>query len=386
MKKIGFFISNFNPINLTHINFLNEIKKEFSLDEIYLKISNDGQNTLPIIPHAIKKKMCLLAIKNLDCFKLYDDVYSTKDYDFATIFNRIKNKDNSLFFIVSPFFISNLPKIYDINKITKFAKIISLISPKKYNLLSKKFSIYGDNVILKEKNLQLINSKKLRIMLSLDKDCSSYLDPLVLKYIKQNNLYSKKEFLYLECLQSCKKHTSQKRFAHCTFVAKAAKELAKTYGENELDAQIAGLLHDIMKEKNKEYMLNLFKTFKTNLEDSQKLNPKIWHGLAGAIYVKQILGLDDEKIINSIKYHTVPKKNMSTFEKIIFIADRISQDRTYKNVNFLRSLAITNLDSALIYSLSNTIISLIKKKSTISTPTIECYNNLILKNRSKNKQ
>ena len=105
MKKIGFFISNFNPINLTHINFLNEIKKEFSLDEIYLKISNDGQNTLPIIPHAIKKKMCLLAIKNLDCFKLYDDVYSTKDDDFATIFNRIKNKDNCLFFIVSPFFI-----------------------------------------------------------------------------------------------------------------------------------------------------------------------------------------------------------------------------------------------------------------------------------------
>ena len=94
--------------------------------------------------------------------------------------------------------------------------------------------------------------------------------------------------------------------------------------------------------------------------------------------MEKILGIDIKNIINAVKYHTVPRKDMTTFEKIIFIADRISKDRIYKDVAYLRKLAKSNINEAVLYSLKNTIGSLLKKEGTISTPTIECYNKLIL--------
>jgi predicted HD superfamily hydrolase involved in NAD metabolism len=144
-------------------------------------------------------------------------------------------------------------------------------------------------------------------------------------------------------------------------------------------------MHDVMKEKSQEYMLNIFNFYNFKLNETQQSNPKVWHGLAGAIYIEKILKIDIKHIINAVKYHTVPRKNMTQFEKIIFLADRISDDRIYKDVNVLRNLAKKDLNAAILYSLKNTISSLLKKENTISTPTIECYNNLILKKRRKSK-
>ena len=139
-----------------------------------------------------------------------------------------------------------------------------------------------------------------------------------------------------------------------------------------------------MKEKTKKYMLNIFKNHNFKLSETEAINPKVWHGIAGAIYMENVLGIDIENIINAVKYHTVPRKDMTTFEKIIFIADRISKDRIYKDVAYLRKLAKSNINEAVLYSLKNTIGSLLKKEGTISTPTVECYNNLLLNKKWRN--
>ena len=268
-------------------------------------------------------------------------------------------------------------KIYSSCDIVKLAKIISLTNSKNILNLRENFP----QIEFKDCDIYLTNARKIRISIALQKNLDLFLNSDLLSYINLNNLYKSPESIFLECYDVCKFNNSKKRFTHCTFVAKAAQMLAKHYNENEYEAKIAGILHDVLKEKNKDYMLRIFKTYDYSLTKTQKINPKVWHGIAGAIYMEKILGLENSNIINAIKYHTVPRKNMTLFEKIIFMADRISEDRKYKDVQFLRDLAKVDLNSAVLYSLKNTISSILKKENTISIPTIECYNELIFKKR-----
>lgn len=382
MKNIAVYFANFNPINLTQIDFLKIAKKEYSLDEINLiPLEQNKKEVLNTISVKDKLKLCELAIKDLNYIKILNSDI-TKNFNILEILKNLKeqNKNCSLFLIIWPYFLQYFVKLFNVEKILEMAKIVTISPFKVFNKLKEEFK----NILIKPAELNLINSKRLRIMLALNKDCSNFLTKPMLKHIKENRLYYGKESLFLECYDICKKNTSFKRFAHCNFVSKAAQELAKQYDEDTMDAKIAGLMHDVMKEKTKKYMLSIFKNHNFKLSETEAINPKVWHGIAGAIYMEKILGIDIKNIINAVKFHTVPRKEMTTFEKIIFIADRTSQDRIYKDVAFLRKLAKKNIDEAVLYSLKNTIASLLKKEGTISTPTIECYNELILNKKWRN--
>ena len=55
-----------------------------------------------------------------------------------------------------------------------------------------------------------------------------------------------------------KNNLSEKRYVHCLNVAKKAKELAEFYGKDEKKAEVAGLLHDVVKEKSFEEHKKIF--------------------------------------------------------------------------------------------------------------------------------
>ena len=67
---------------------------------------------------------------------------------------------------------------------------------------------------------------------------------------------------------------------------------------------------------------------------------------------------------------------MSLFEKIIYVADLVSEDRDYPDVNEVRQLAEENLDKTLLRGLSFTIEDNAKKYKLIHTDTVKAYNYL----------
>lgn len=129
---------------------------------------------------------------------------------------------------------------------------------------------------------------------------------------------------------------SENRYNHCVNVSKEAVKLARRYGGDEEKAAIAGILHDITKEMPKEEQLQIIIDSGIILDDIQKNAPKLWHGISGSVYIKNHLGIDDEDILNSVCYHTTGRAGMSTLEKIIFIADFTSEERTYNGVATMR--------------------------------------------------
>lgn len=167
------------------------------------------------------------------------------------------------------------------------------------------------------------------------------------------------------------------RYNHSLAVADEARRLAVKYGADEDKAYLAGLLHDVTKNYSKEEHLQIFSRFDIILSDVEKNAQKLWHAISGSVYVREILGITDEEIINSIRYHTTGKREMSILELLIFVADFTSADRNYPDVDVMRGLADKSLYDAAIYALNYTINDLKNKGATVHPDTLSAYEYLI---------
>ena len=167
---------------------------------------------------------------------------------------------------------------------------------------------------------------------------------------------------------------SEKRFKHSTAVANQAVKLAKIYGVDSEKAFITGLVHDCCKEFAVEEQLKIIKRFDIMLTDIEKEEPNIWHGYAASGYVKEKWGIEDPEICSAIKYHTCGKGNMSLLEKIIFVADLTSEDRTYPDSAPIRETSYESLDKAIYECYLYIIPFILKRCGRITQNTLDCYN------------
>ena len=178
---------------------------------------------------------------------------------------------------------------------------------------------------------------------------------------------------------------SENRYNHCVNVSKEAVKLAKRYGGDEEKAAVAGILHDITKEMPKEEQLQIMLDSGIILDDIQKKAPKLWHGISGSVYIKKHFGIEDEDILNAICYHTTGRAGMSLLEKIIFVADFTSEERTYKGVATMRKKSRKILEDAMLYGFKFTFSDLSSRELAIHPDELACYNEIVLNNPMKGK-
>ena len=174
------------------------------------------------------------------------------------------------------------------------------------------------------------------------------------------------------------KTLSERRFIHSKNVANSAALLAKKYGEDPLKAETAGILHDITKEFNPEKQLQIIRTGGIILDDILEKTPKLYHAVAGMVYARDTLNIKDQGILDAIRTHTTGAANMSLLSKIIFIADFISDERDYEDVDVMRHESEISLENGMRYALSYVIRDLISKGRTVHPDALAAYNEVIL--------
>ena len=180
-----------------------------------------------------------------------------------------------------------------------------------------------------------------------------------------------------------KANLNEERFEHSIGTAECAKELAERFGLNSEKAYLCGLIHDCAKCFSNEELKNTICDCK-DLCDGELINPKTYHAPAGAILAKQELGICDEEILSATRWHTLGKLEMSDFEKVIFIADKIEKrTRPLECREEIEKALVKGLDEALLVCYGNTIKSLVDRNLKICFKTIEIYNNLLNKLDSK---
>lgn len=183
-----------------------------------------------------------------------------------------------------------------------------------------------------------------------------------------------------------KPRMSKKRYIHSVNVAYEAVKLARKYGADEDKAFIAGYLHDCAKELDTQEQRRLAEQSEFQTEAVELDTPPLLHSIAGAVVVKNELGIDDRDILEAIRYHTTGAPNLPPLAQIIYLADLISADRDYKDVKKMRKAAYESLDEAMLEALSFAISDDVKKGSYITRTTWAAYNEYIAKNKNSKKK
>ncbi len=151
---------------------------------------------------------------------------------------------------------------------------------------------------------------------------------------------------------------SIERYIHTLGVAEEAKKLAAVYGDGELvkKAEYAGLLHDCAKDYPADMKRRFCKEYHIPVDDIMKKQIDLTHPFLGAEVAKREYGVEDEEILEAIRWHTTGKPDMTVLDKIIFIADYIEPNRKkFDGLETARKLAYEDLDKAMKYILESTI-------------------------------
>lgn len=161
---------------------------------------------------------------------------------------------------------------------------------------------------------------------------------------------------------------NENRFRHTLGVMYTAASLAMKYGAGMpadfiTRTMIAGLLHDNAKLTEDTGLLDFCYEKNIPVTPCEKENAFLLHGKVGAYYARTEYGIEDEDILNSITWHTTGRPDMSLMEKIIFVADYIEPRRyKQKNLEYIRELAFTDLDSC-VYQIAKDTVEFLKENN-----------------------
>ena len=183
---------------------------------------------------------------------------------------------------------------------------------------------------------------------------------------------------YTKIKKWLKENLNEERYIHTLGCADCAKELAEKFGLDSQKAYEAGLLHDCAKCFSNEKLLEIIKA-NLNIEEAEMQNYKTLHAPVSAYIAEKEFGVSDKEILSAIRWHTLGKLEMTDFEKVVFIADKIepnTRDKEYSDKIRAFLNEDNGLNKALLKCYKETIKSLVKRDLKICLLTIEIYNKL----------
>jgi len=308
--------------------------------------------------------MTRLAINNnlySACDAINNNLYSVcdfeinkknKSYSLDTI-RYIKQKylDHEIYFIIGTDCLFELETWHEIKKIFSLCKLLVVNRENNKQKIIKRMCYfkkkYNAKIYLLNTRLINISSSQIRSRVRLNKNINNLVPDKIKKYIARNNLYKFKTYKQKINLMKkyLKENLSHERYIHSLSTAREAVRLARFYKQNIYKAYMSGLMHDCAKEISQK--LILCDKYKIKLDKIFILQPDLTHALLAAKIIKHEFFINNQEIINAIKYHTTGRANMSMLEKIIYIADKIEPNRNFKDINNFRDLAYQNINRAI---------------------------------------
>ena len=320
MKRIILFGGSFNPIHFGHLHMALAAYRAVEADEvIFIPAKKPRWKETPSRDED-RIQMLKLAIKRYPFFHIsYDEMLDPEGgyYTIETVkrfisYYQEKKEEVKLYYLIGE---DQLEKLHEWHDIEELHSIIQFLSygrdDEEWSLMAKQ-NAEKFNVIMLYGKTSKTSSTDIRELKSIDTPVA------VLKYIMEKKLYLYEKVFSL---------MNERRYIHSCSVALLAYRIAKRNHYRPLEAFIAGLLHDIGKEMEKEeqgkVIMNQYFPHEVDLPRWS------YHQFIGAYLAKKEFHIDDEEIIDAIEFHCTGKKHMQRLGKIIYASDKIDPQRGY---------------------------------------------------------
>jgi predicted HD superfamily hydrolase involved in NAD metabolism len=172
----------------------------------------------------------------------------------------------------------------------------------------------------------------------------------------------------------------ESRYVHTLGVMHTAKRLAKIYGESEEDAELAAILHDVVKFADRSWLKEQIVEHHMD-ERLLSFHHELWHAPVGAVVAQEEFGVTNQTILDAIRFHTTGRAQMSRLEKIIYCSDMIEPSRNFPGLEELREKDEEDLDALMKMCVKRSIQFLIQKNQPVYPDSIHCYNDMVTKGK-----
>lgn len=168
------------------------------------------------------------------------------------------------------------------------------------------------------------------------------------------------------------------RFAHSKNVAILAKKLATRFGENEIEAYLMGIAHDILREKPDEELISMAVLYNC-LEPYGQEFPAVLHGRLAAFFVKDNFNFYSKKLDIAMYNHSTASYSMDNMSKILYVADMYEFSRPYVNEDIRLKLETLTLGELYNMAIIQSVNYMKSKDIKIVPITLEIYNSIMEK-------
>lgn len=175
-----------------------------------------------------------------------------------------------------------------------------------------------------------------------------------------------------------KETLSEKRYNHSICVMERCAEYARDFGVDEDLAKLMGILHDVAKEMPKEEKVEYCKKNNLEINEVEAKHITLLHGKIAAHMCKTMFDMPDN-LCDAIEYHTTGRRNMTIWDKILYVADTTSSDRKYDNTEKIYKLSKENFNESVIECLMFTIQDRLEQRKMIHIESINALNDLLSK-------
>lgn len=387
-KKIGILGGTFDPFHKGHFMLAETAYRQFMLDEVWILPNGNPPHKKEIqqTDFQTRCQMILLAIKNTGYMKLCTAEAAENEYHYT--YQTLEFLNNQypayeFYFIIGADSLKDFPHWKEPEKIAKLCTLLVACRDQAGIAELKKQSSEIENIfggICKIMNSPKIDaaSNEIRSMIDEGRNAEKYLHKKVLEFIQKKRLYrgSQMTDYDLKLLEKqMKEELSDDRYEHTLGVMYTAEALAMRYGIDMTKAAVAGLLHDCAKCIPNQQKLKMCRKHCIEITSQEEKNPSLLHAKLGAYMAKKAYHVDDEEILNAIRWHTTGKPEMSMLEMIIYMADYIEPHRDKApNLKEIRRLSFENIEEALYQVLESTLCYLQKTSpEAIDSMTMESW-------------
>ncbi|MHB1452538.1 MAG: nicotinate (nicotinamide) nucleotide adenylyltransferase [Saccharofermentanales bacterium] len=402
--RIGIFGGTFDPVHKGHLAILDAAASGGFFDRIYVIPSAipPHKELSSISMSTYRYEMVRVGLKNMNFtipVMLSDIEISrhTVSYTLDTVreISRQYNNSAKIYLICGSDVVFEIEHWHKPDELLHAAGIYLALRPGYVgNELFERIEIirnrYSAQIVLFNAESIDISSMKLREMLAHEESgTEAYFEPGVLQWIRKNALYDP-EYDFVEdidpstliCLSEyefrLRSLISAQRLVHSLNTMKESVRLGRLYGASLEKCAVAGLLHDCTKH-NKSGMFTFEEMGFINGNHAETIGipAEIEHAYSGSVYAQRNFGIEDEEILNAIKFHTTSRPDASRVEKIVFIADKIEPGRTFHRIDEIREIAYRNLDDGLRECLIDIILHLGQTGKTVHPDTVAALKSLV---------
>ncbi|MDR3185248.1 MAG: nicotinate (nicotinamide) nucleotide adenylyltransferase [Christensenellaceae bacterium] len=360
---IGILGGAFDPFHIEHCTIIESAITDLRLDALVLVPShNPPHKDKHLTPFKDRIEMLKLFSQDKPYIiidTIENDVALDNSYT-SEIIPRLKEKYGGIqYYIIGADGLFSFETWHAPEKILQ--QITLAVAPRKgyhdiNSIINKLTSKYGGEIrILSSNDESAISSSELKARLELDYDTKGYIKAEIFSYIKNNGLYRE----YAQMLTRLKQMQDDELYAHSARTAIFASRYVRVLKIDFRSAFIASVLHDVAKQ-----IRPLKNQYPTN-------SSKIIHQYDGRVICESVFGITDELILDAVEYHTTGKPNMSPLGILVYVADKLEDDRSFDGIDSIRSTLDEDFHAGFVKLLQRNVTHIKSKNMPVDELTLK---------------